>query len=946
MGQPVRGAADQLVLGPAQDTRPGRADAQPGAVGVGDEERVLRQGPQTVAFGQLHVDLALQRRRHVAQGVQRHLLVLDIGICADPPCQPLGRVEDRQRPSDMPAIDAIGAADAELGLVDVPRRQGVGPRARRRRPVVGMDDVGPAVAVQRAGRGTAIGVGLVVEPVELAVRARRPHVVGHGLGDGAELGFARRQFRGGFGTVDQLARAFGDRLHEGDLVGRPGARVLRVEIDDGAQPAAAAERHDQDGAGIDPGRGFQRPRLAAGQGVGEQVVDDDGFAGGQPGDDAFAEGLGRIFAEQRRHAAVSPADIVAEDIVFRVEQAVADARHAEIPPHQGAHRIQRRRRIAVAQQLGQVVHQGVARLGLLARRDLDRRAHGADADARRVEQPLALGRHPADDAVFLADRTVFDVVDGADVRIERRQEGDARDLAVFGMQAGIEVGHAARYAGRDAEHRLGAVGPGQDVGAQVEVPGADLGRVGRQAQRFLAEDQLVARPFQLQFDALAVVDVDQHAREARGMAVGVQVDAAIGLDPQPPVTAADTVLDAVRPAPGQGDFQVRPDIVQVIGMDGGQQDLDIDPGAQGRGVDAEGARETLVGGDQARRNIPDPGADDGAGIEGQADALGRFLRLGDVIATDEDAGDLAADVADRFVQQVDEAVAGRCFELDRHGPADIGLARTIDLVQQVVEALVGQLREGLAHAEAQQRTAAGNGAVGFVGIGVDVRRPFQDGGEARHLGQHRLHPLALGAGAAFGQHAFGGFDDDGDNAGGLAAFVEHRRIVEIHPPRLGLAPARQHQVLVAVFQRAAGQADLHDIVVKVGDLGPALAHLGAQQARMAVAGEHRIGVVVQHDAVFVPQHDDRHGRHQQQVDGGAQRLRPRGDGADRGLRPVVRRDQPAGFAAAFQAVDEDRVPVVDGVWQVPGRHYAAFRRKPLRTSARPPRSGDHCSPRS
>ena len=50
------------------------------------------------------------------------------------------------------------------------------------------------------------------------------------------------------------------------------------------------------------------------------------------------------------------------------------------------------------------------------------------------------------------------------------------------MQAGVEILHAARAHRRDAEHRLGAIRPGQHVGGQVEVPGADLRRVGGKPQ--------------------------------------------------------------------------------------------------------------------------------------------------------------------------------------------------------------------------------------------------------------------------------------------------------------------------------------------------------------------------------------------------------------------------------------------------------------------------------
>ncbi len=215
---------------------------------------------------------------------------------------------------------------------------------------------------------------------------------------------------------------------------------------------------------------------------------------------------------------------------------------------------------------------------------------------------------------------------------------------------------------------------------------------------------------------------------------------------------------------------------------------------------------------------------------------------------------------------------------------------------------------------------------------------FQDGGEPRHLGQHGLHPRPLLAGPAFGQDTLGRLNHHGDDPGRPAQFVQHRRIVEIHPRRLGLAVAMQRQLLVLVLQRAAGQAGLHDIVVEIGDLGPALTHLGAQKLGMATAGKHRIGVVIQHDAVFVPQHDDRHRRAQQQVQRRAQRARPGVDGTDRGLRPIVIGNQPPGLAALSQAVDKGRIGAVGGVCGRSGRHGARVHAEaPVRTYRPNPR---------
>ncbi len=351
-----------------------------------------------------------------------------------------------------------------------------------------MDDLRPACAVDLAFGQAGIDVSTGVEPVERPIRTGGPDVVRHGLGEHLEFGLARGDSGFGFGAFDQLARALGDRLHEGDFVGRPVTRLLRIEIDNGAQTFAAQERHNQDGAGIDLGRGFQRLRFGVGKLVGKQVVDHDGFAGAQHGDDLFAEDVGGVVAEQRRHLSVGPADVVAERVLDGIEQAVADARGAEMPAHQLTGRMQGGCGVAAAQQFGDLGHHRLARLVLLARGDIDGGADGAHAYVAG-ENTLALGGDPTDAAVPLAHRPVFDIVGGAPARVERRGEGDADGLQVVGMQAGIEVVEMAVGFGREAEHRLGAVGPGQGIGDQVEVPGADFGGLGRQAQRLFAERQ-------------------------------------------------------------------------------------------------------------------------------------------------------------------------------------------------------------------------------------------------------------------------------------------------------------------------------------------------------------------------------------------------------------------------------------------------------------------------
>ncbi|PAV66930.1 hypothetical protein WR25_22932 [Diploscapter pachys] len=157
-------------------------------------------------------------------------------------------------------------------------------------------------------------------------------------------------------------------------------------------------------------------------------------------------------------------------------------------------------------------------------------------------------------------------------------------------------------------------------------------------------------------------------------------------------------------------------------------------------------------------------------------------------------------------------------------------------------------------------------------------------------------------GTPLGRDAFGRFRQDADDATRRAAFVEDRRIIEVHPHALGRTVTIERQFLVMVMQRSARQADAHHIVVEVGDLRPALANLRSQQLRMPAAGKDRIGIVVEHDAVFAPQHHDRHRRAEQQCRRGAQALRPVANRSQRRRRPVTLSNQRAACPSAGQEI--------------------------------------------
>ena len=130
-----------------------------------------------------------------------------------------------------------------------------------------------------------------------------------------------------------------------------------------------------------------------------------------------------------------------------------------------------------------------------------------------------------------------------------------------------------------------------------------------------------------------------------------------------------------------------------------------------------------------------------------------------------------------------------------------------------------------------------------------------------------------------GKNAFGHFDYDSDDARRLPVFSQYGGVVQVKPDLFWNAVSVQRQFLVLVPQRAACQSDFHDVVVEVGNLTPSFTHLGAKQLWMPGSGKNRIGVVVKHDAILAPEHDDRDRRQQDCAESCLKALCPRFDGS-------------------------------------------------------------------
>ena len=238
------------------------------------------------------------------------------------------------------------------------------------------------------------------------------------------------------------------------------------------------------------------------------------------------------------------------------------------------------------------------------------------------------------------------------------------------------------------------------------------------------------------------------------------------------------------------------------------------------------------------------------------------LSLGDIGALDEDADHGPGRVAHRLVDEVEQPLFQRrvgrrgarlALQGDRRRVADMALARGVDAVEQLEEALARELGQCLADRLADDVAAGDQLLVGGVGGGEDVLRSFELGHEGGRILKHLRDTFALRRGRALRQHALGGLDHNGDHAARLAVLGDHRRVEEIHPAALGSAAAIEDQLAVLVLQRAARHADRHDMAVEVGHFGPGVEHGKAEDSGMPIAGEAAIGVVVEHDTRRSPQ---------------------------------------------------------------------------------------------
>ena len=370
-----------------------------------------------------------------------------------------------------------------------------------------------------------------------------------------------------------------------------------------------------------------------------------------------------------------------------------------------------------------------------------------------------------------------------------------------------------------------------------------------------------------------------------------------------PVGAAQAEFGLEAGARGDRNGPARGEAGQVVRMHGGG------PGGAGqaRVIQARVGVHVLVepvelavrgrGPDLVRHGLGE-GAELGLAL---AQAGFKVHALGDVAALQEDAEHAAVLASQRLGDEIDVVQLAHAVGLgqpDRARVRGVGAPGEVDLVQDRHHALRHGLGHRRVHGFADQRAAAGEKAEGRIHRLEPVLRPGQLGHEAGRLLEHRLQPSVFARQLAFGAHLGRGLDHDRDHADDGALRVHDRRVVEVHPDLLRLAAAVQGQLVVAPGPGGAVQAGAHRLAVEFRDFGPALAHLGAEQARVAGAGEARIGLVVDHDPILAPQGDDRNRRPQDQLDRGAQDRRPAGDRPQAGPAPVEFVDDPAQHTTA------------------------------------------------
>ena len=281
------------------------------------------------------------------------------------------------------------------------------------------------------------------------------------------------------------------------------------------------------------------------------------------------------------------------------------------------------------------------------------------------------------------------------------------------------------------------------------------------------------------------------------------------------------------------------------------------------------------------------------------------MLLGDIVALDEDAGRGAVARHDWLVDEIEIALGEDAIravlQIDERAAPDMGLPGSINPIEQSDEALLDHFRKGFRNCPSDDIAAVNQRPVGLIHHGEAMLRSAQHRNESGRLLEHELQALAFGLELPLDPHLVRDFDDDGYDAGRPAVFAQERGIVEVEPDLLRFAamPVKRKGE-ISIGERLAGEPQLHDVVVEVGDLRPTLPDLGAEQIWVAATGERGIAVVVDHDPVLAPQGHDRDRRAQDERDRAFKACRPALYRTKRRRSPVETGDDLGRFPSTTQ----------------------------------------------
>ena len=247
----------------------------------------------------------------------------------------------------QPDHAAVGRAhDPKFGFEQPFAAQGCLRRGLGCSPVVRMNEAPEDVSRHPHVARRAEDVVLLVRPEDLvAAEVPIPQADAARFLRQAKAFLALAQSRLGSRSLDGCPSAFGDVLDERDIAAGPRPRLGMMHEEHRAEPAALDERHGQDRPGRDGGVGRhgggpRRPR------VGRDIADRDGEPVLQLADDRWPEIVQAVTAGDARHRRVGPVPLDRHVFLRRVDFAVTDAAHLEMPAEKLGRPFHDRERVA------------------------------------------------------------------------------------------------------------------------------------------------------------------------------------------------------------------------------------------------------------------------------------------------------------------------------------------------------------------------------------------------------------------------------------------------------------------------------------------------------------------------------------------------------------------------------------------------------------------------